>query len=88
MNKPNTLPLSAFALDNAESLSNGAEFETDKTLLASIKLQRIFEDTRDIYRFDKSPGAASRLHLHAERLLVDLEDWRRSIPSCCDNFGR
>ena len=87
MNKPNNLPLNASALGTAASLSANPEFESDNTLLATIQLQRIFEDTRDAYRLEKSSGAASRLHLHTDRLLLDLETWKRSLPPNNSQFG-
>ena len=88
MNKPNNLPLNASALEMAASLSTNPEFESDDTLLATIQLQRIFEDTRDVHRLEKSSGAASRLHLHTDRLLLDLESWKRSLPPNHAQFSK
>ncbi len=74
------MPFSEYMLDCVELLGEQSEVETDEWLRPLIHLQRIEEETRDLYRTEKHPSCRSRLHTHAERLLGNLEGWRHALP--------
>lgn len=80
MDKPNILPFNDFALKNAAFLYTEAEFESDRTLRSLIRVQRVVEATRDTYGSIKLSSTPSRLHLHVQRLLLDLEECKYSFP--------
>jgi hypothetical protein len=88
MDKPSILPLNDFALKNAAFLSTEAEFESDRTLQSLIRIQRVVEATRDAYRSIKLSGTASRLHVHVQRMLLDLEECKYSFPQLPGYAGK
>jgi hypothetical protein len=69
-------------------LVENPEVDSDQTLLALIKLQRIIEDSRSIYRMEKTLGAQTRMHLHTGRLISDLEEWWTSLPPNTTNSSK
>ncbi|KAH8803339.1 hypothetical protein F5884DRAFT_847183 [Xylogone sp. PMI_703] len=79
--KPNNLPFTQYMLECAIILQQSPEFETDHLIYHLVKLQRVVEEARDLYRIDKTTDSCARVHSHAERLKVNLEEWRHALPA-------
>ncbi|RFU29496.1 hypothetical protein B7463_g6823, partial [Scytalidium lignicola] len=78
--KPNILPFTQYMMGCAVVLQESPEFETDHLVYPLIKLQRVVEEARDLYRIDRTTDSRPRAHTHAERLMMNLEEWRHALP--------
>jgi hypothetical protein len=77
--KPNTLPVNDFAIDGARELQKCPQFDTDRGIYPIIQLQQLVDEARDLYRMERSDSRRLRLHVHVERLVNRLEQWRISL---------
>jgi hypothetical protein len=68
-------------------LQQSPEFESDHLVYPLIKLQRVVEEARDLYRIDKTTNSGARTHTHAERLIMNLEEWRHALPLNIQHSG-
>lgn len=64
----------------AIGLQRSPEFESDNLVYPLIKLQRILEEARSLYQIDKTTNSSARTHIHAEGLMMNLEEWRNALP--------
>ena len=54
---------------------------------ALINLQRVLEDTCNIYRLENDSGPQARVHVHATRLSNNLEDCISALSMRLRNDG-
>jgi hypothetical protein len=75
MSKPNTLPISDFALAVADDLTRNKAIETDVMLLPLTRYQHMLDEMRTTYRSERSVSSQYRLASHAKRMLAALDTW-------------
>jgi hypothetical protein len=79
MSKPNTLPISDFAMHQGGALTRGKAVESDIMLLPLMKYQRMLDEMRNIYRLERSSSSRCRLVSHAKRMLTELDQWQSEL---------
>jgi hypothetical protein len=79
--KPNNLPFSDHIVQSAISLERVLEYDNDRLIYPLIRLQRLGEEIYEIYQTEMSNTNQSRLHVHADRMMARLNEWRCSVPA-------
>lgn len=74
-------------LESAQMLQQNPEYESDCMLYPLVQLQRLAEESRDLYRMEKATSRRPRLHTHASRLMSSLAYWKYSLPVNLQDSG-
>lgn len=69
------------------SLRQEEEFESDQLIYPIIKLQRLNEEAYELYQLERSQNSRTRLHIHAQRFVAHLEDWKSTLPKGLHHSG-